>query len=81
MSAFKKLSVLFDTERRYSLLLSLVAGASMTLAFAPFNQVWLVYVLLSVLFFLWLKSSPKRALFIGWLFGLGMQCTGVCWIF
>jgi len=81
LSAFKKLSVLFDPERRYSLMLSLIAGACMTLAFAPFNQAWLVYLLLAVLFYLWSRSSPKRALLIGWLFGVGMQCTGVCWIF
>lgn len=73
--------MLFDSEQRYSLLLSLIAGASMTLAFAPFNQVWLIYILLAVLFYLWSMSSPKRALLIGWLFGLGMQGTGVCWLF
>jgi apolipoprotein N-acyltransferase len=81
LSAFKKLSSIFDTKQHFSLLLSFIAGALMTLAFAPFSQIWLAYMLMAVLFYLWSISSPRRALLIGWLFGLGMQCTGVCWLF
>ena len=53
----------------------------MTLAFAPFNQVWLIYLMLAILFYGWSASTPKKALLNGWMFGVGLQCSGVSWIF
>ncbi len=62
-------------------LLSLVAGALTTLAFAPFNFSWLVFILLAVPFYLWNKLPAKQAAISGWLYSLGLQCTGVSWIY
>lgn len=51
------------------------------LAFAPYNQVWLIYPLIAYIFYVWSVSNPGKAFFHGWLFGLGMQGTGVGWIY
>jgi apolipoprotein N-acyltransferase len=58
-----------------------MAGALLTLAFAPYHQVWLVFVLPAILFYGWSMSTPRQALINGWLFSLGFQCSGVSWIF
>ncbi len=81
LNRFKKLFSVFSVESRFLPLLSILAGALTALAFAPFNQVWLIYLLTAFLFYIWLLSSPKKALLHGWLFGVGMQCTGVGWIY
>jgi len=62
-------------------LLSLVSGGLTTLAFAPFDLSWLVFLTLAVPFYLWSQLSAKQAAISGWLFGLGLQCTGVSWIY
>ena len=78
---FKKRLPVFFIESRFSPILSLLAGALTVLAFAPFNQVWLIFLLIAFLFYIWSLSTPKKALLHGWLFGVGMQCTGVSWIY
>ncbi len=62
-------------------LLSLVAGGLTTLAFAPFDQSWLVFLTLALPFYLWNRLTAKQAAVSGWLYGLGLQCTGVSWIY
>jgi apolipoprotein N-acyltransferase len=62
-------------------LFSLIAGALTTLAFAPFNLSWLVFLTLASAFYLWHKLPAKQAAVNGWMFGLGLQCTGVSWIY
>jgi apolipoprotein N-acyltransferase len=62
-------------------LLSLVAGVSTTLAFAPFDLSWLVFVALAVPFYLWNRLTAKQAAVSGWLYGMGLQCSGVSWIY
>lgn len=71
----------FFSNNRYLALFSLVAGALTVFAFAPFGHAWLVFPLVAFLFYVWSISSPKKALLHGWLFGLGMQCAGVSWIY
>lgn len=61
--------------------LALLAGALLPLAFAPFNLFPLAVVSPALLFALWLNVPPRRALWRGWLFGLGMFGIGVTWIF
>lgn len=59
-----------------------LAGASMPLAFAPFN--WWPLALLSpaVLLYLWLQAqSPRQSFRLGWIFGLGYFGFGVYWIY
>ncbi len=81
LNKLKILSVLLNPESRYFSLINLIAGALVTLAFAPFHQVWLIFLLPAVLFYGWSISTPRQALINGWLFSLGLQCSGVSWIF
>ncbi|MDH5387586.1 MAG: apolipoprotein N-acyltransferase [Gammaproteobacteria bacterium] len=80
LSRFKKLQSIF-LESRFAPLVSLLAGALTILAFAPFNQVWLIYLLIAFIFYIWSLSTPKKALFHGWMFGLGMQGVGISWLY
>ena len=66
---------------RYWPLLSLIAGAFTTLAFAPFDQSWLVFISLALPFYLWTRLTAKQAALSAWLYGLGLQGTGVSWIY
>jgi apolipoprotein N-acyltransferase len=81
LSKLKIFSTLLNPESRYFPLINLIAGALLTLAFAPFHQIWLVFLLPAVLFYGWSVSTPKQALLNGWLFSVGLQCSGVSWIF
>ncbi len=62
-------------------LLSLIAGGLTTLAFAPFDLNWLIFLTLAVAFYFWDKLPAKQAAISAWLFALGLQGTGVSWIF
>lgn len=62
-------------------LISLVAGVLTTLAFSPFNLSFLVFLTLAVAFYFWDKLPAKQAMISAWLFGLGLQCSGVSWIY
>jgi len=62
-------------------LVSLIAGGVTTLAFAPFDLSGLVFLTLAVVFYFWDKLPAKQAAISAWLFGLGLQCSGVSWIF
>lgn len=62
-------------------LLALLAGALLPLAFAPFGIFPLAVFIPALLFALWLNVSPRRAMWRGLLFGLGMFGTGVTWIY
>lgn len=75
------LSALIRPDHAFYYLLCLLAGLLTPLAFAPFDQVWLVLITLPVLLYGVLQSEPLRALKLGWLFGLGLQCSGVSWIY
>ncbi|MGR9054262.1 MAG: apolipoprotein N-acyltransferase [Gammaproteobacteria bacterium] len=56
-------------------------GASMTLAFAPFEYYYVVLVGLVFLAASWHRLPPRRAALRGLLFGLGWYGTGVSWVF
>jgi apolipoprotein N-acyltransferase len=58
-----------------------LAGASLPLAFAPFNLFLLAYFAPLVLFYYWSDASPKRAALMGFLFGLGLFGVGVSWVY
>ena len=60
---------------------ALLAGALLPLAYAPYGFFPLAVLLPAALFTLWLRVSPGRALWRGWLFGAGMFGTGVYWIY
>ncbi len=60
---------------------ALLAGAGLALAFAPFQLSLLASLSPMVLLYLCLRTSPKRALLYGWLFGLGLFGVGVSWVY
>ena len=62
-------------------ILSPLAGALSTLAFAPFDLSWLLLLTLAVAFYCWHLLPAKQAAISGWLFGMGLQCSGVSWIY
>ncbi len=63
-------------------LIALLAGALLTLGFAPFSVFPVAIISPAVLLALWLSaSSPKQSFWLGWLFGLGFFGTGVYWVF
>lgn len=60
-------------------LLLLLSGASLTLAFAPFNQ-WLLTVPALALAFRQLIKLQHRPFLAGWLFGAGYFGAGISWV-
>lgn len=62
-------------------LLAIVAGALLTLSFAPFRIYPLAILSTALLLALWLPVSKARAFFRGWAFGLGLFGSGVYWVF
>jgi len=62
-------------------LASLTAGALTTLAFSPFDLYWLVFITLALVFYIWDKLPARQAALSAWLFGLGLQASGVSWIY
>ena len=61
--------------------LAITAGALLPLAFAPFGFYPISFLSLAILFWLWRDSSPKEALLLGLLFGIGQFGAGVSWVF
>lgn len=61
--------------------LALLAGALLPLAFAPLAIFPLAVLTPALLFLLWLDVTPRRALWRGWLFGVGQFGVGVSWVY
>lgn len=57
------------------------AGAVLPFAFAPLGWFALAVLAPAALFALWLKATPARAAWRGFLFGLGMFGLGVSWVY
>ncbi|WP_084222717.1 apolipoprotein N-acyltransferase [Thioalkalivibrio paradoxus] len=62
-------------------LLSLLAGATLVLAFAPFDLYLLAPLALALWFALLRGAGPRQALRHGYAFGLGLFGAGASWIF
>jgi apolipoprotein N-acyltransferase len=60
--------------------LALAVGASLPLAFAPYGWYWIAVLAPAILFLLWREVTPRRALWRGWLFGLGLFGAGTSWV-
>lgn len=60
---------------------ALIAGGLLPVAFAPLNVFTLAFLMPALLLFLWLKSSPSRAFWLGFCFGLGLFGVGSSWIY
>jgi apolipoprotein N-acyltransferase len=57
-----------------------LTGAASVMAFSPFDYFWLVYFSIALLFWLWIKCSPKQAAWAGWFFGMGLLGIGTFWL-
>lgn len=60
---------------------ALFLGIALTFAFAPYEIFPLAIVSLAGLLALLLKSTPKHAFWLGFIFGLGFFGLGVYWVF
>jgi apolipoprotein N-acyltransferase len=81
MSVSGVLSSMQDSRRQPALFTSLVAGALMTLAYEPFGLSLLVFPLMAVLLYHWLRADAGGASVHVWAFAFGMISTGISWIF
>jgi apolipoprotein N-acyltransferase len=63
-------------------ILAFLLGVLLTLAFAPYEIFPLAIITMAGLLALWTRApSPKRAFWLGFLFGLGLFGAGVYWVF
>jgi apolipoprotein N-acyltransferase len=62
-------------------LAALLAGAAVPLGLAPFGWYPLTLLALAVLAALLWRATPRDALRLGWLFGLGQFGVGVSWVY
>jgi apolipoprotein N-acyltransferase len=60
---------------------ALVAGAALSLAFAPFGLWPLAILAPALLFALWQDAPPRRAAWLGFLFGAGTFGAGTWWLY
>ncbi|MGD8803998.1 MAG: apolipoprotein N-acyltransferase [Gammaproteobacteria bacterium] len=81
MSSHKFVSLIQDSHRWPSLFVSLVAGTLMTLAYEPFGMSLLVFPLMAILFYHWLRVDARGAFLHVWSFAFGAIATGISWIF
>ena len=65
----------------WAYLWALLAGALLPLAFAPFECFPLAILGPGILFALWCRAAPRRALGLGFVFGLGQFGVGVSWVY
>lgn len=73
----KQRTVTINIRRRA---ISLLAGACLPLAFSPVDFFPLAVLMPAILFYFWLKTSPRQAFITGYLFGLGFFGVGVSWV-
>ncbi|WP_440873762.1 apolipoprotein N-acyltransferase [Thalassotalea sp. PLHSN55] len=60
--------------------LSFLSGLSLVLAYAPYSQWWLPFLVLPVWFNLLIKQTPKHAFQHGLLFAFGWFAAGISWV-
>ncbi len=61
--------------------LAIVAGAAQVCAFAPISLPAFAVIGPALLFVLWHRVTPRRAAWLGFLYGLGLFGAGVSWIY
>lgn len=59
----------------------LLSGASLTLAYSPFNWHWLPFIILPLVLKVIWPMAPKRAFYAGLTFGFGWFTAGLSWIY
>ncbi|HZF16533.1 MAG TPA: apolipoprotein N-acyltransferase [Steroidobacteraceae bacterium] len=68
-------------SRRRQSLISFIAGAALTLAFAPFDLWPMAVACPAVLFSLWQGATPRRAAWLGFLFSSATFLAGTYWLY
>jgi len=63
------------------LLLALLAGGALPLAYAPFGLFWLAPLSIASLFYVWRDLTPARAFWAGLVFGGASFFAGMHWIY
>lgn len=69
------------TNSLFQRIIPLLLGASLVLAYAPFNQAWLTIPVLLALLAFSLRHTPRQAFRIGFFFGIGWFAAGLSWIY
>jgi apolipoprotein N-acyltransferase len=67
-------------EGRLGIIMSVLAGLALPLAFAPFDLFPFAPLSLAALFLIWSRVPARRAFVCGWLYGLTSFGFGVFWI-
>lgn len=60
---------------------TLILGIALTFAFAPYHFSLIAIIIPAVLLFIWLKETPKKAFWLGYIFGMGFFGAGVYWVY
>jgi len=60
---------------------ALVAGASITLALAPFDFKWLILLGPALLYLIQRHQTPRQSMLNGYVFGLGVWGAGASWVY
>lgn len=60
---------------------ALLAGAALTLAFAPYDWWPLAVLCPALLMFVWRGATPRRAALLGFCFGIGLFTAGTWWLY
>lgn len=62
-------------------LIAALAGAMLTLSFAPFQIFPFAVLSPAILLALWLDTTAKQGFWRGWCYGLGLFGTGIYWVY
>ncbi len=68
-----------STSLRFST--ALIAGASLPLAYAPFDQFWIAPLSFAALMLVWRGTKPKEAFLSGFVFGIASFLGGIHWVY
>ena len=68
-------------ERYRALVVAIIAGALLPLAFAPFRFFPLAILSPAILFYLWRHSSRRLSTLLGFVYGLAAFAVGVSWVY
>jgi apolipoprotein N-acyltransferase len=69
------------SKTRYADVSAIALGVLLTFAFAPFEIFPLAILAPAALLALWLNATPKTALRLGFLFGVGLFTSGAYWLY
>lgn len=65
----------------WSVSLALILGSLTSFCFAPYNYAWLMFPLIAGWLYLMSQTDTAyKALFLGWLFGIGFYGAGIYWV-